>query len=51
MECTFHPENHATTELNVHDKVLDDQIQIPICDECVKAYDDLQHQYLKESEQ
>lgn len=46
-ECAFHPENHATAELGVHDPVVDDRIQIPICDECVEAYDEIQAEYLK----
>jgi hypothetical protein len=28
MNCTFHPENHATAELNVHDKEFDNQMQM-----------------------
>jgi len=47
-ECAFHPQNHATAELNVRDPVVDGQIAIPICDDCVEQYDKVQARYLKE---
>lgn len=48
VECAFHPENHSTAELGVMDPVVQDRITIPICDECVEAYDEIQEQYLED---
>jgi len=45
-ECLFHPDNHATAELGVDDP-LAGRINIPICDQCVNAYDELQAEYLR----
>jgi len=46
-ECAFHPENHATAELGVTDPLVG-RVMIPICDECVNAYDEIQQQHLEE---
>jgi len=49
-ECTFHPDEHATAELNVRDPVVDDQIALPICETCVERYDERQAAYLRDEE-
>jgi len=47
-ECAFHPENHSTAELGVSDPLVEDTIRIPICEECVDAYDNLVDKRLRE---
>ena len=45
-ECAFHPDNHATAELGVTDPLVG-RVTIPICDDCVDAYDEIQQEYLE----
>ena len=43
-----HPQTNVKVIYNIEDPVVGDRIQIPICDECVDAYDKVQAQYLRE---